>query len=290
MTPPLRPIPPLLNFATLRWGSSSRLRAFHIQRYLSNDTKSANEEFADRHRHWILERRELLARLSFPRKYMPIWKATWWTARRFPWVLIVLIFSVVRVGLRRAWNPRYWKNHGVLVTSHAGCFFYKAVQDHLDLLNTMMQPWGYISISCGPSMLPTVSAEPAIHYSSYAYTNKRDVKRGDVVMVIGRNYNKWDGQGTMGKRVAALGGERIRVNTSTALRIPHQIIQVGSPYVTSSLINVFTDSYYRYRWGTAFLLEATLQSLQTQERSVRCRLNLYGLKRDGPGALTGFTG
>ena len=56
-------------------------------------------------------------------------------------------------------------------------------------------------------MEPTLGRNPAILYSSYAYTNSEDVKVGDVVTILGSDYDV-DGS-TWTKRVAALGGKRV---------------------------------------------------------------------------------
>lgn len=56
-------------------------------------------------------------------------------------------------------------------------------------------------------MEPTLGRNPAILYSSYAYTNSEDVKVGDVVVVVKPEF---DVEGRLWtKRVAALGGKRV---------------------------------------------------------------------------------
>lgn len=59
-------------------------------------------------------------------------------------------------------------------------------------------------------MRPTLGRGPKILYCSYAYTDREDVKIGDIVIISGPNYNRDRGT-CMVKRVAALEGARLRL-------------------------------------------------------------------------------
>lgn len=84
-----------------------------------------------------------------------------------------------------------------------------------DLLNLTFQPWGYFHNSIGPSMQPTLGRNPAIQYSSYAYTDRQDISVGDVVAVIPPKFDK--DHSTWCKRVAALGEDRLCVNPGRSI-------------------------------------------------------------------------
>ena len=236
----LRPLQPLLNITTLRWGIRLRPRhVFGIQRYLFHGAKSGKEEFPYR---WVwgnLEREELLRRLKFPREYMPYWSKVWWTTSHIPQLLLELVRCGVPYALWRLRNSRSPDEQVIIIKSRVGSFFHDLVTqtDCFQLLSTTMQPWGYFSISTGISMEPTLSS-PSVQYSSYAYVDTpQEVSRGDVVSVLGPQYD--DAKACITKRVAALEGERIRVARGT--NFLSQIVRVNLSNIITVLSSVFAD-------------------------------------------------
>ena len=129
-------------------------------------------------------------------------------------------------------------------------------------------------------MQPTIPAQPAPVYCSFAYINEQDVRRGDVVAVL--LPERYGSKGYISKRVAALEGERIRVNRYDPRKIQRKTLQVR--FVISLLSSVFTYGRYRYHPDTASWLGIILQGLLTREHSVRCRLNPLWLNCNGDGA------
>ena len=249
--PSLRPVLPLFDFTASRWGSSIRLRPRHVQRFLSYGTKSEKKRFPYYTERRDLPREALLRRLSFPREYMPYWSGIWWTTRHIP-ILSIRPILLIRLCLYlplRMWNLPM-ANKGVIGNSCGARLFY--VLCIIDLLNIVMQPWGLILLGEGPSMQPTFPARHAPIYASYAYFDRRDVRRGDVVVVMPPE--RYEKQGLICKRIAALGGERIRVTRYGSLKIPRKIIHVRFYHIISFFSSVFTYSHYRYRSDTAFWL------------------------------------
>ena len=215
MVPALRPLQPLLGITTPQWGS--RLRpghAFQVQRCLLHDNKNEEEGFpyfeAGPWSQQSPRRKEMLRRLRFPRKYMPLYGKIWWTLKWTPQLLRTLIILGVRYPRRSQYFPPEAK--GVVVKGRIGRLFYNFVsqQECLDLLNTTMRPWGFFRGSSGPSMLPTFGANPAIIYSSYTYTNREDVKIGHIVIIVTPFYDDHRG-GCWIKRVAALEGDLLHL-------------------------------------------------------------------------------
>lgn len=217
--PPLRPLPPLFDVATFRWISSSRLRsghAFHIQRRLFHGAKTKKIALAaDR------MRKEDSIGLSFPRPYSPFWDKFKWTTRCIPQFLTGLF----RYGARYLimWTPPFQEEKGVVVKSRIGRFFYHFVTQPgcLELLNRTMSPWGAFIRGSGRSMLPTLGANPSIGYVSWSYVDKRDVRRGDVVDMLGAKFT-----GALCKRVAALEGERVWVTGCHQARASQRTVLV----------------------------------------------------------------
>lgn len=209
MTPSLRPLQPLLQTTTLRWSSRPRTsHAFQIQQYLLYGTKREEEGYL----HLVPYRssathKELLRMWRFPRKYKPIYSSIWWTMKWTPRFLKWLIVLGVQYPSWRMQNPR-----NAVVKSRTGRFFYELVftqPGFYDLINTTIQPWGFITLPTGTSMQPTFSGNPSISFTSFAYTGIEDVSIGDVVTVLAPDYDA--GKGFLGKRVAALDGARIYV-------------------------------------------------------------------------------
>ena len=271
MIPSLRPVLPLFDLTAPRWGSSISLRprhVFHVQRFLSHDRKSEKEE--DRPpRTW-----------SFPRGFMPFWTRIWWTTRRLLFLPIRFITLIVsRLCFHwRIWDRPMVKND-LGINSHAEFLLYDISRGCVGLLHEVIKPWGLLFLGSGPSMKPTIPATPAPVYASYAYLNKRDVRRGDVVVAIPPKPH--DKSFLMCKRVAALEGDRIRVTKYTPKNIPHKIVHVRFSSVMSLLSSVFTYDQYRYRWDTAIWLVIILQGPLTQGHSVRCQLNPLWLNCNG---------
>lgn len=207
MTPSLQP---LLQTTILRWGSRPRPRhAFQIQQYVFYGTKNKKNDFPYYTKSRSENRKELLRRLSFPRKYMPIHSKIWWTIKRTP----LLLKTLIVVGPRRMQTLPPPEKKGVAVKSRIGRLFYHLVThpEIYELLGTTFEPWGVFYTNSGKSMRPTYSGNKAISYSSYTYIEKQNVSLGDVVVVLGP---EWDsGTGIMCKRVAALEGARLYVTT-----------------------------------------------------------------------------
>ena len=274
MIPSLRPVPPLFDSTAPRWGSSIRLRprhVFHVQQFLSHGTKSEKE-------------RVNLLRWRFVQKSMPYWSKIWWTTRRVPMLPIELIL-LIRLCLYRYWRSRNLPvlNKGVEINSRVGWFFYDVGSGCVKLLGVMIRPWGFLNIVRGHSMQPTMPAQPAPMYASYAYNDKRDVRHGDVVIVV--HPESSDGTRTVCKRIAALEGEWIRVTRyGRLMTIGNNIVHERCSHIIRLLSSVFIYGYYRYRSDTAFWLGIILQDLMTQGHSVRCRLNPFWLKCNGDGA------
>lgn len=169
---------------------------------------------------------------------------------------------------------------GVKINSRVGYFFFGLGFGCVRILSMMVQPWGILSVGLGPSNEPTMPAPPAPIYASYAYIDKRDVKRGDVVSVMNP-----DGKGFMCKRIAALEGDWIRVTRyGPLMTIRNKIVHVRLSRIITLLTSVFIYGHYRYRSDTAFCLGIILQDLMTQGHSVRCRLNPFWLKCNGDAA------
>ena len=280
MIPSLRPVLPLFDTAP-RWGNNIRLRprhVFHNQRSLSHDTKSQKERFPYYIKGLGLTRETLLRRLSFPREYMPYWIRICLTTFSVP-LLLIGSLDLIRLSLYRFWGNRNLPrvDKGSEGNSYTALLFY--VFGIIRLLSILMRPWGLIQLNQGPSMQPTLRARPAPSYASYAYIDRRDVRRGDVVVVLPpERYNKG---AFICKRIAGLGGDRIRVTRYSPQKIPHRIVHVRFSNVISLPRSVFTYGHYRYRSDTAFWLGIILQALMTQGNSVRCRLNPFWLKCNG---------
>ena len=202
----------LLEIPSPRWGSRpppQRPRhALQIQRCLLYGTKREEKGSPYNWKHWTwgrATREELLRRLKFPRKDEPLISKIWWTMKWTPQLLRTVIICALLYPFRHRQPPE----QGVVVKSRIGRFFFNFVaQDEVvSVLRTTFQPWGLFAFCDGPSMEPTFSSNPAVAYSSYAYTNSEDVKVGDVVVVV-RPGSDAEGPHWI-KRVAALGGKRV---------------------------------------------------------------------------------
>lgn len=240
MTPTVRPLQPLLNITTLRWGSKPRPRhVFGIQRYLLHGAKSGKEEFPYRQLYLPLKREEFLRRLEFPREYMPYWSKVWWSTSHAPQLLVELVRCGVPYFLRRIRTPRSTEAKGIIVKSRVGRFFHDFVieTDYLTWLNITLLPWGFLAISSGSSMEPTLSAHSSITYGSYAYVDTQEVSRGDVVTVLAPHYD--EEKEVLNKRVAALEGERVMVARTPKLST--QIVRVNFSNIITVLSSVFAD-------------------------------------------------
>lgn len=263
----LRPVLPLFNFTAPRCSSNIRLRprhVFHVRWFLSHSRKRDIE----------------VKSLNFPRRPVPYWSKIWWITRHVPILPIRLIFLIPLCLYRygRGWNLPVM-NKGVEINRRAGFLLYLG-SGCVELVAGVMLPWGLLTIGQGPSMQPTIPAPPAPMYASFAYINKQDVRRGDVVTVTKTEPN--NRKRLICKRVAALEGDRIWVNRCDPLRIQRKIVRVR--FVISLLSSVFTYGRYRYRSDTASWLGIILQGLVTRGHSVRCRLNPFWLKTNGDGA------
>ena len=275
MIPSLRPVLPLSDSTAPRWGSSIRLRprhVFHVQQFLSHGTKGKKE------------RESSLRRWNFPRKPMPYWSKIGWITCCVP-ILPIRLILLIGLCLYRNWQS--WNlpmlDKSVKISSRLGYFFYDIGSGCVDMLSIMMQPWGLAGICKGPSMQPTMPVPPTPFYASYAYIDKRDVRRGDVVIVV--NPESSDGKRTMCKRIAALEGEWIRVTRyGPSMTIGNKIVHVRRSHIIRLLTSVFTYGHNRYHSDTAFWLGIILQNLMTQGHSVRCRLNPFWLKCNGDAA------
>ena len=225
MPPPLRPLPSLLD-GTI----SSRLQprnAFHIQRHLFHGTKAEKGypqyRTAYRDVDWSLTRKEQLIKLSFPRRPDPDWSAIKWMTRDIPRFLGQIFVFGVRYAV---WPSQRSPPRGVVVKSRIGYLFFDFVTQRgcLQLFNTTFGRWGLLITTSGASMLPTLGANSAIAFYSYAYTDRRDVSRGDVVCVLAP---KQCGERTnLGKRIAALEGDRIWVTGCNQNRVLQRVVQV----------------------------------------------------------------
>lgn len=173
----------LREIAAPRWGSRPRPQsrhAFYVHRYHLYGTRSGEEGFPRRDIYSRLPRKE------FPRDYGSPLSRMWWIEERTPRLLITLIYYVFRYPFWRMQHPREHLEKGVVVKSLMGCLFYEFVT-HSNcrvLINETIRPVGYLAISRGASMLPTIGENPSILYTSYAYVESRDVHCGDVVIVI----------------------------------------------------------------------------------------------------------
>ena len=203
----------LLRVSILRKSSRPRPKqAFQIDRSLFHDLQGKGNGFPFLNHSRVLKREELLRRLRFPREYGPTHRKTWWT---ITWIPSVLRAIVIRLKDFRM--PPVQKD--VVVKSQIGRFFYEFVSggDFLPRLNLAVQPWGFFGTSEGESMQPTFAGCRSIHYSSYAYVDRRGIHIGDVVIVLGINWEANEG-GLWGKRVAGLEGDRICVMRRGAYR------------------------------------------------------------------------
>lgn len=227
--PPLRPLHHLLQITSPRWGSKPQpIHAFQIQRYLSRGGRSEEKGFPYLQRVSASHgRTDLLGRLSFPREYMPTLGKIWWTTKWTPLLLFTLIYYGLRDLFCGRQIPRPPTERRVVVKSRIGRFFYDIVgqPECFELLNTTIQPWGCFRRNNGNSMQPTLGGNPAILYTSYAYRDSQDVKLGDVVLVLGPDYD--DTKRHMCKRVAALAGDRI---WTTGPYRTHSIVLVRTFY------------------------------------------------------------
>ena len=266
MIPSLRPVLPLFDFTAPRCVSNIRLQprhVFRVQRFLSYGRNSFP-------RGW-----------HFPRKIVPYWSKIWWITRRVPILPIRLIFLIPLCLYRslRSWNLPV-VNEGVVIDSLAGRLLYEFRSGCVPLLSNVVKPWGGISVNEGPSMQPTISGRPALLYASHAYSTKRDVRRGDVVIL-----EHPDREIALCKRVAALEGERIRVaRYGPLLKLSNGIVNVRFFHIITLLNSVFTYCRYRYLSDTVSWLGTILHALLTRGHSARCRLNPFWLKYDGDGA------
>ena len=274
----MRPVIPRLDFTAPRRGSSIRLRprhVFHVQRLLSHNGKEETkaEEF------WI------------PRKPTSYWGRIRWIAFHVP-ILPIGLVNIIRLCVYRCWRdwnlPIVYK--GVKVDTRAVRLTHDFVDGCAKLLRVMMIPWGVFLQSGGCSMEPTLPTQRGWIYISFAYIDKRDVRRGDVVAA--RTPKPYDHESPLlCKRVAALEGERVRVTKHEAWMKPFtRVVDVRYSHNVSLLRNVFTYGHYRYRSDTAFCSGIMLQCLVTQGHLVRFRLNLFLAKCNGDGPEKGVPG
>ena len=232
----LRPVLPLFDFTAPRWGSSIRLRprhVFHAHRPLSHGRHSAKEK--------EISRKSLKAR-SFPRESESYLTKIPWVTRQ---VLILPVNFIRMIGSCLDHCCRSWmlgsRDKGIDFNSRAGWLLSDFGSGCVGLLAEVVLPWGIFNIASGGSMLPTFSAAATPTYASFTYFEKRDVRRGDVVVV---EFIEPDGRSRfLGKRVAALEGDRIRVAMCSTQKIPHSIVHVRYPSVISLLSSVFTYGY-----------------------------------------------
>ena len=234
--PPMRPLRPLLQNTNSLWGSRPQLG--HLPRiqcrlFRGSETERGGSSHRKKTAFTASEREKLMKECSLARQKKPLLSKIWWTVKHTPWLLKELVYIGVRYTQWRMLNPRLPEKEGVVVKSRIGRFFYDFVTHQhksvtsqflthqsvtyqirvikpafLDILGMTVKPWGLFSRSCGDSMQPTLGGNPAISYSSNAYTDNQDIKLGDVVDVLGpgRNYL---GPSLLTKRVAALEGDRI---------------------------------------------------------------------------------
>lgn len=266
MAPSLRPVLPLCDFTALRWGSSIILRprhVFHVQRFLSHVRTSEKKE-ENESSGW-----------SFPRETMPSWAKMWWIFLHVPSLPIGLM-RLIGKSLYQSWTLP-------VVNSRAARLSYVFRSGCLDLLSEVIRPWGFVGRTEGSSMEPTLPAVPALIYASFAYINKTDVKRGDVVVIPPpKPYD--DRAGIICKRIAALEGDRIWVNEyGPPRKVSARRVHVRLSHSISLLSSAFPDGHYRYRLDTAFCSGITLETPVTQGHSVRCRLILFWPRCNGSG-------
>ena len=225
----LRPVLPLFDFTAPRWGSSIRLRprhVFHAHRPLSHGRHSAKEKEISL-KVWRFPR----GSWSYPDKIQ-------WVTRQ---VLILPVGFVLMFGSRLGHCCRSWilgrSDKGIDFNSRAGWLLCDLGSGCVRLLAVVVEPWGMLNLSEGPSMQPTLPTSATPTYASFVY-DKRDIRRGDVVVAM---VLKPDG-GTqyINKRVAALEGDRIRVTMCSRLKVPHSIVHVRYSSVISLLSSVFT--------------------------------------------------
>lgn len=164
---PLRPLPSLVDVATI---SGSILRhglAFHIQRRLFHATKTRERELSPyRDEDWSLARKKDLILLSFPRRRLSLGFIRWATLR-IPRFSIWLSYYGARYLV--FWGSHFQEEKGVVVKSRIGRLFFRFITQPgcFEELNLMMEPWGTFRRTSGKSMLPTLGANPAISYVSY---------------------------------------------------------------------------------------------------------------------------
>ena len=233
MTPSLRPVLPLFDFTASRWGSSIRRRprhVFHFQRFQSHGRKSEKEG------------ERSLKVSTFPRGTWSNRSKINWVTRQVPLLPIgfILVIKSCLGHCCRSWILGR-RDKGIDFNSRAGWLLFDVGSGCAELLSVVLKPWGLLMVGKGSSMQPTLPAAPAPAYSSFVYFEKRDVRRGDVVVA---DFTYPDGRpGLICKRVAALEGDRIRVTQCSPQKIPHTIVHVRLSIDISLLCNVFTDGY-----------------------------------------------
>lgn len=178
---------------------------------MSRGTKGEEEGSSDETTNSILKRKELLKLWRFPRQNLPPLSKIQWTAKHTPQLLRTLAYHGLLYPCWRMQNPRTPEEEGVVVKGRIGRSFYEFITqpDCLKLLNKAFKPWGYFNIGSGRSMLPTLGANPSLTFNSNAYSDGRDICRGDVVSFLGPKFD--DQQATLCKRVVAFKGERVWV-------------------------------------------------------------------------------
>ena len=221
--PPSRPLQPFLGITTPSLSTRPRpIPAFRIQRYQSNDPKGRQESFP----YYAtfdpgLKREDLLIKLRFPRNYMSTVDKIRWTKIFIPQLTITLYRHYKNYLLGGMKIPPEIKD--VKVESRIGRFIYDFVSQPavMNSLNLTILPWGTLSKSRGSSMKPTLPGDPSITYRSHAYTDEKDVKLGDVVVVVPFKYD--DDGDLYAKRIAALGGDRVWVTKTKGIPKPKRI-------------------------------------------------------------------
>ncbi len=185
-----------------------------------------------------------------------------------PQLLKTLIYYGVRY---RHWRTPYPDDPRV-VKSPTGCFVRDLIlqTDCRKILNLTIRHWGYVNVVTGSSMHPTLDSSRAIIYMSYAYTQREDIRLGDVVSVLNPKYD--DEHTWWCKRAVAFGPSRELVYRSGM--ILEQIVNVNLSLILSRPSCIFTDSQYRCHPETVSLLGTTMEALKTQDSVVRWLLKL----------------
>ena len=227
---------PILGITTpsLCWGPRP-IPALRIQRYQSNDPRRGYRTPTDQRP----KREDLLKWSRFPRHGadMTTFYKIVSAIKHIPQLLNTLIFHGKEYLLGRMPVPP--ASEGVKIMSRPGRFVYCFFSQPLVMIsiNKTIEPWGGLSTGSGGSMLPSLPASPGIDYSSYVYFDKHDIKIGDIVLIVGPNYDV-DGV-LICKRVAALEGDQVWVRKTHGVR--QKRFRVRLSYVINLPSGVFVD-------------------------------------------------